>query len=298
MFPRSAFHDALNNTTTQQEDEKYRQCFIYWLKLKHLGKVKTRWDYLKFYNISDCRIMRPAIDNLIKNMWEDKVDMVKGFSLAQNASSAKFTMAWSDFKMDGNYAVDDASVADFELTEYHWKKMCSGYRKQDKLKNRDIKNNVNAEDYTDIKKMFKKPCYICGKRFTSILHPTLDRKDNFQPHTLENVVQCCELCNKSRSNRSAEETKLQIQVRQYAFKYNLPMTIDNEAVHDLIRNGITGGLSNVMHRINIGGETKINKFHYKDGKVISKDTENTMTHAIGVDFNSLYPFCYGSIKTP
>jgi hypothetical protein len=104
MFPRSAFHDTLNNTTVKQEDEKYRQCFLYWIKMKYSGKVKTRWDYLKFYNENDCEIMRPAIDNLIRNMWEDKIDMLKGFSLAQNASSVKFAMAWSDFRMDGNYA--------------------------------------------------------------------------------------------------------------------------------------------------------------------------------------------------
>jgi hypothetical protein len=199
--------------------------------------------------------------------------------------------------MDGNYSVDDATIPDFELTEYHWKKMCSGYRKQDLKKERDITHNVSAKDFEEIKEMFKDPCYICGKRFTTILHPTLDGKNNAYPHIMKNVIQCCELCNKSRSDRDVYETRLQIKIRQFAYKFNLPMIIDNAEVHDLIRNGITGGLSNVMHRVNIAGETKINKFYYETGKVISKDTDNVMTHAIGVDFNSLYPFCYGSIRT-
>ena len=59
---------------------------------------------------------------------------------------------------------------------------------------------------------------------------------------------------------------------------------------------ITGGLSNVMHRRNVKGETKINKFFWNPEKKCyeDRDTENIVTHVCGIDFNSLYPSCYSS----
>ena len=50
-----------------------------------------------------------------------------------------------------------------------------------------------------------------------------------------------------------------------------------------------------MHRVNIKGETHINRFRYTiDNKVISEDTSNVMTHVVGIDFNSLYPSAFSS----
>jgi hypothetical protein len=59
-----------------------------------------------------------------------------------------------------------------------------------------------------------------------------------------------------------------------------------------------GGLTNVMHRVNIAGETHISKFRYKskDKKVISQLTEYVVTHILGIDFNSLYPSVMASIQ--
>ena len=83
---------------------------------------------------------------------------------------------------------------------------------------------------------------------------------------------------------------------------------NDEEAYKIIRNGITGGLSNVMHRVNIKGVTKINKFKYQVSEVINSDenetvksvvscdTDNIMTHVLGVDFNSLYPSSYSSEK--
>ncbi|GHU21130.1 hypothetical protein FACS189472_13550 [Alphaproteobacteria bacterium] len=72
-----------------------------------------------------------------------------------------------------------------------------------------------------------------------------------------------------------------------------------EKVHNQIRSGITGGLSNVWHRKNISGETKINHLCVDSlNRVVSRDSSWTMNHANGVDFNSLYPFSVGSIRTP
>jgi hypothetical protein len=139
---------------------------------------------------------------------------------------------------------------------------------------------------------------MCSEKFSFILPPTLDRINNKLGHSKANVKACCCLCNTSRGKRDFHNVKLGVQLRKFALKNNLPQTIDNEAVYHLLRNGITGGFSNVMHRVNIAGETKVNHFSIEDDHVISKDTENIMTHVMGVDFNSLYPFSMGSIRRP
>ena len=51
-----------------------------------------------------------------------------------------------------------------------------------------------------------------------------------------------------------------------------------------------------MNRVNIKGETHINKFRYDgiNNKVISYDTNNIQTQILGIDFNSLYPSAFSS----
>jgi hypothetical protein len=71
-----------------------------------------------------------------------------------------------------------------------------------------------------------------------------------------------------------------------------------EKVHNQIRGAITGGLANVWHRKNVAGETKINHLYFENDKVVSRDSVWPMTHSTGIDFNSLYPFSMGSIRTP
>ncbi|KAA6365060.1 MAG: hypothetical protein EZS28_039413, partial [Streblomastix strix] len=70
---------------------------------------------------------------------------------------------------------------------------------------------------------------------------------------------------------------------------SLPMTITDEEVYQILRSGITGGLSQVMHRYNVAGETKINQLKFVNGKVISQDTDHIMTHLLTLDFNCQYP---------
>ncbi|KAH7827996.1 uncharacterized protein MONOS_11778 [Monocercomonoides exilis] len=85
-------------------------------------------------------------------------------------------------------------------------------------------------------------------------------------------------------------------MKKFALYHNLPLALDDSRVYSLLRSSITGGLSNVMHRINIAGESHISHFHHADNTIISKNTPNIMTHIMGVDFNSLYPSAYSSIK--
>ncbi|KAA6391872.1 MAG: hypothetical protein EZS28_012598, partial [Streblomastix strix] len=93
-------------------------------------------------------------------------------------------------------------------------------------------------------------------RFTSKNPPTLDRINNDRGHSADN---------------------------------SLPMTITDEEIYQILRSGITGGLSQVMHRYNVAGETKINYLKYINGKVISQDTDHTMTHLLTLDVNCQYP---------
>jgi archaellum component FlaG (FlaF/FlaG flagellin family) len=77
---------------------------------------------------------------------------------------------------------------------------------------------------------------------------------------------------------------------------------DVELYHD-IRSNITGGLSNVMHRMNDKGESTIHKLEYKQTdtsdpnsyEVFDNDTKQVITHCVGVDFNSLYPSSMSSV---
>jgi hypothetical protein len=82
-----------------------------------------------------------------------------------------------------------------------------------------------------------------------------------------------------------------VQLLTYAKQHNLPTTITEEKVINLVREGVTGGLSFVAQRYNFAGETQINRIFFDEvlNKAISKDTTNVMTHVCGVDFNSLYP---------
>jgi hypothetical protein len=64
-----------------------------------------------------------------------------------------------------------------------------------------------------------------------------------------------------------------------------------------MQEAIVGGLSNVLHRSNIAGETFISylTYDYINKKVYSTNTKNIVTHITGVDFNALYPSVYSSI---
>ncbi|GHU18657.1 hypothetical protein FACS189472_07300 [Alphaproteobacteria bacterium] len=273
-------------------------------------RLFTRWDYLRHYNIRDTQIMRPMIDNLIANMWADKVDMLRNFSLAANASALKYSMAWEDFDVNADYSSQmPDNIPLFELSLVAWIKMCSGYRTQDRKKKRSVSDNVSVQHYEEFRNMFRESgCHLCSRRFTSIHKPTLDRIDNDLPHTVANVRPCCELCNKSRSNGDADEVRMLIKKRQFVVLRRLPTTVgacdgitaeQAVLVHDRIRGAIAGGMAQVWHRYNVAGETKINHLSVAaDGKVESTDSEHVMTNVIGTDWNSLYPFSMGSIRTP
>ncbi|KAA6387654.1 MAG: hypothetical protein EZS28_016818 [Streblomastix strix] len=71
----------------------------------------------------------------------------------------------------------------------------------------------------------------------------------------------------------------------------LPTNLTDIDVYHLIRKWITGGLSNVMHRVNRSGIDFIKRIQYDkvNKKVTVLTTDHRITHVVGVDFNSLYP---------
>ncbi|KAA6390015.1 MAG: hypothetical protein EZS28_014457 [Streblomastix strix] len=71
----------------------------------------------------------------------------------------------------------------------------------------------------------------------------------------------------------------------------LPTNLTDIDVYHLVRKWITGGLSNVMHRVNRSGIDFIKRLWYdKDNKKVTVlTTDHRITHVVGVDFNSLYP---------
>jgi hypothetical protein len=143
-------------------------------------------------------------------------------------------------------------------------------------------------------------CYLCNEPFSWDNKPTLDRIDNSKGHSKENVKPCCLYCNKYKSNRDEKITKLFIQLRKFAIKNNLPMTLSSkhEAAYNVIRSGITGGVSNVHHRENLKDETQITRLSIDENDNITSNISywNPITHCVGVDFNSLYPSSFSSIE--
>ena len=245
-------------------------------------------------------MMIKPIDNLINMNAEYNVDLIRNLSLSKNASCIKYALAYKDFNPKNDYGIINKETT-FKPTEKWWRYKVDSYNEQDMKKNRDIKNNVQYEDYEWINELLSSEdskCYICGEHFTYKNKPTLDRIDNSKGHSKDNVKLCCQSCNVMRNRKDEKIVRLEIQLRKYCVMNGLPMTITDENEYYELRNNITGGLSNVMHRLNIKGETKINKMKYDSGKVISYDTNNVMTHVIGVDFNSLYPSAFSSQHHP
>jgi hypothetical protein len=95
--------------------------------------------------------------------------------------------------------------------------------------------------------------------------------------------------------------KIKVQLNNFAYEYSLPMTLgkgdsDN---YFIMRDNITGDLSNTHHRLNIAGESEIIKVQINDENKLEIDhTNNIITHCISVDANSLYPSCFSSSINP
>ena len=296
-FDQKDFHSVLNQSDINDEDYKDY--------VEDAKRFINRWEYLRHYNELDTQIMISPIDNIIDFTWEYKVDALRNLSLSANASAIKYAIAYKDFKVR-DY-IEEKGKYVLNLTKSLFEKMCKGYLEQDKKAKRDTSKNITVKDYDEINERFKHNphCWICGKNIVKEL--TFDRIDNNKSHTKDNIMFACKTCNVLRGKRDYEETRLVVQLRNYCLEHNLPMTLTDEKAVKIIREGITGGLSIVHHRVNIKDETYINHLKYEpaqqasglpreteSGKVISYNTPYKMTHVCGTDFNSLYPSSFSS----
>ncbi|WP_295163659.1 hypothetical protein, partial [uncultured Brachyspira sp.] len=297
----------------KQEYEEY---------VKDSKNYRDRWEYLLAYNDNDVEMMIKPIDNLINQNAQYKVDMISNLSLSKCSTSIKYALAYKDFDVNANYAIVN-TVTIFEPSLKWWIKKCANYKKQDELYNakleskiskltnddinnikikskmRNIENCVSENDYQKFLEMYKNEgyCYLCKEHFTHDNKPTLDRIDNSIGHELSNCKLACKICNNLRNRKDEKITRLRIQLKKYCLLHHLPTTVTDEKEYYNLRQNMTGGISNVLHRYCIKGETYINRFRYtNDNKVVSEDTENKITHILGLDFNSLYPSVFSSIK--
>lgn len=76
----------------------------------------------------------------------------------------------------------------------------SNYKRDDRINNR---GECTITTQWMIENVYNGHCLYCGK--TDWRKLGLDRIDNSKPHTLDNVVVCCEECNKKRGDLSFEE---------------------------------------------------------------------------------------------
>ncbi len=76
---------------------------------------------------------------------------------------------------------------------------------------REVQNDITITDYA---RLSRNPCLYCGRepfnwtKFhakNNILYNGIDRVDNSQDYTLENLVTCCKDCNGMKFNKSPDD---------------------------------------------------------------------------------------------
>lgn len=329
VFPYEAINDEnYNDVLSKSEPFSYDDFYSYLNQRNPLTKsdyeeyvndskrFQTRWDYLLHYNDNDVEMMIKPLDNLIQMNAEYKVDLINNLSLSKNSSCIKYALAYKDFDVDTKYGIINDKTT-FKPDIKWWSYKCQSYKRQDEKYNqttkgaqRNITKCVSEKDFEEFLKRYEHEgfCYLCREHFTPSNRPTLDRINNDIGHELSNCKFACAECNVLRNRKDVEITKLRIQLKKFCKLHHLPTLITDEKEYHSLRENITGGISNVLHRMNIKGLTKINRFTYDaiDNRVISQDTfckakdgktvSNTVSHIMGIDFNSLYPSSFSSMK--
>ncbi len=291
-FPQESFYSSLSNSNISDDD--------YQIYLQEASQFSTRMEYFIHYCNLDTQIMIEPILNLIDLNFIDKVDMLHNASLSANASMIKYAKPYDAFNINEEVTLYPKNNT-YTLTLEEFTKQCTYYKAQDERAKRPTQDNISPADFRYFRDQLKTcHCALCSESFHKYNPPSFDRIDNSLPHKKANLQLTCRYCNKYKSDNDEAVTKLRLRLRKYAIKNSLPMALgkaDEQAYH-IIRKGITGGLSNVQHRVNIKGKTRINKLKYNisDHLVYDEDTEHIVTHCLGLDFNSLYPSLFAAIE--
>jgi hypothetical protein len=294
VIPMNLFYNSMKDTYITRE-EYYESYLYHWYNLKEVNPEATRFDYFELYAKKDTEIMVKPILNVINHMFEDGIDMLHFTTLASCANALKYGFAYDKFDINGDYTKEDNNP-EFIITENWLKTKMKYYNEQDKKAKREIVNNITLDNLSNLYHQHNKRCYICNSRFTKLNKPTFDRIDNKKSHSIDNIKLACIYCNVVKSDRGLELAKLHVQLKKFMIYNNLPSPPTDQEAVKLLEDGKTGGLANVMHKVNKAGETKINHLFYEKGKVISRDTENITTHITSFDASSQYPSAYGSIE--
>lgn len=204
-------------------------------------------------------MMIKPIDNLINLNATYNVDLISNLSLSKNSACIKYALAYKDFDPSKDYDTTE-KVNTFKPTPDWWAYKCKSYAYQDdrfnilnpKKPQRDLTKTVTEEDFSEFMKLYNDPengkCHLCGEHFTYSNKPTLDRINNDLGHELKNCLLACASCNQLRNRTDEKVSRLRIQLKKYCHLHSLPTTIANEKEYYDLREGITGGLSMVMHR--------------------------------------------------
>lgn len=86
--------------------------------------------------------------------------------------------------------------------------LANSYKQQDSLNNR---GECTLTKEWIVNNTFQSKCIYCGK--TDWRKLGCDRIDNSKPHTPDNVVCCCEECNKKRGTKPYEEFMKEMQLK-------------------------------------------------------------------------------------
>jgi hypothetical protein len=146
-------------------DEQYEKYLHDYLSLN----CETRWDYLKYYNERDVKVMIKPISFLIEFWASRQINMLKYMTLASCAQAVKFWFLYNDLDLTEDYHFVDLTLHKFKLTLPWFLTVCNNYKRQDLFKNRDVSKNVGSEeDYIKIHYMFERQNHRCLHMSTSI----------------------------------------------------------------------------------------------------------------------------------
>ncbi|GHU19880.1 hypothetical protein FACS189472_10300 [Alphaproteobacteria bacterium] len=247
-----------------------------------LDEPFTRWDHMEHYSKNDVKIMISALCNLILDDFEQGVDTLQNVSRASISNAQKFASMYRDFDVNAKYE-DEVKGSPYYFSQAKCRHMYYRYKEQDEAAERDITDIVKEENFEELKEMFtgtKKgikvanttynqgECKGCGKRFSTIYHPTLDRIDNDKCQSIDNVFPSCTVCNVKHNRKPIEDVMLPIKLHCYALKKNNPFTIDSEEVYHILKKFNTGGIANVHRKYTKAGETKITNLEF-DGEHVN-----------------------------
>jgi hypothetical protein len=189
-------------------------------------------SYLLHYNERDTQIILPILVGLTDLFWDNKIDMLRNVSLSSCSSQAKYTLAYKDFDIDGDSNVPCWSML-YNLTMPKWPSKVDNYKKQDLKAGRDISNHVSKKNFAWASVQFSKGCRLCHCQFDIDNNiPTLDRINNEIGRSKDNLLACCQRCNRYKSDKDGDIAKLKNQLHKYAQLKNLPITLcrENESV--------------------------------------------------------------------